>query len=550
MGRMRLQVAITLLAVTILVGVVGYLAFSATTDTAADYGGTYVEGLAGNPETINPLLSWANPVDRDLVALIFTGLTRVNGRGEIVPDLAERWEISPDGITYTFHLRQDVLWHDGAPFTADDVVYTFNVVQHPEFQGERALGYLWRTVVVEKVDDYTVRFSLREPYAPFLDHTTLGIVPMHILGGVAAEHLGGSQFNVEPVGTGPFRLEELSARRALLVANTDFYRERAYLDRIEFVFYPDDAAMFEGRRRGEVQGIARVLPQHLAAVRRDRDLTLYTAPLSGHNTIYLNLDRGVFQDPAVRQAMMWALDRQGLVDEILDGQGIVLHSPILPHSWAYDANVTRYGYDPKRAIATLEARDWFDDDGDGVRERAGVLLEFTLLVNDDSQRIKLVQAISDQLEAVGIRAVPQVVTWESLRDDIVPLRRYDAILLGIQGLLPDPDPYPYWHSSQVSEWGFNFSNWNNAQADTLLQDARLTTDREARRQLYREFQDLYARQVPSLLLYQPVHNCAVASAVRGVQVGPMVTSSDRFAHVTDWYLATQRLINGEAVGAP
>jgi len=353
MGRMRLQVGITLLAVAILVVVVGYLAFSAATDPVPDYGGTYVEGVVGNPKYINPLLSHSNNVDQDLVALLFTGLTRPDGRGEIVPDLAERWEVTPDGIVYTFFLRQDVVWHDGAPFTADDVVFTFSTIQDPEFPGARMLYDMWRTVVIEKVDAHTVRFILREPHAPFLDHTTLGIIPVHILGGIPAGRLGESQFSVEPVGTGPFRLEEISAQRAVLASNASFYAGRPYLDRIELRFYQDDAAVYEARRNGEVQGIARVLPQHLASVRRDDDLTLHNAPLAGHNVVYLNLDRGAFQDPAVRQAMMWALDRQRLVDEILKGQGIVLHSPILPHSWAYDSNVPRYDYNVKRAISTL-----------------------------------------------------------------------------------------------------------------------------------------------------------------------------------------------------
>lgn len=546
MGRIRLQVVITLVAVAVLVVVVGYLALSVTTDTVADYGGTYVEGVAGNPQYINPLLCHFNAVDQDLVGLLFSGLTRSNGRGEIVPDLAERWEVSPDGITYTFFLRQDVTWHDGAPFTADDVVYTISTIQDPEFPGIESLSDLWRTVVVERVDAYTVRFILREPYAPFLDHTTLGLLPFHILGGVSAQHLPEAKFNVEPVGTGPFSLVEISAQHAVLANYPGFYRERSYVDRIELLFYPEDAAVFEARRRGEIQGIARVLPQHLSMVRADEDLTLYNAPLSGHTAVYLNLDRGLFQDPAVRQAMMWALDRQGLVNAILGGQGIVLHSPVLPHSWAYDDDVTRYDYNPRRAISALEGHNWYDDDEDGVRERSGVRLEFTLVTNDDPVRTQLVTAIAEQLAYVGIRVTPQVVTWDELTA-LLPTRRYDAVLLGFQGLPPDPDPYPYWHSSQAMEQGFNFSNWSSAQADTLLQEARVTSDRERRRALYSEFQRLFAEQVPALLLYQPVHSYAVSSAIHGVQVGPMMTQADRFWSVDRWYMATQRVVDD---GAP
>jgi len=546
MGRIRLQVLITLLAIVVLVGAIGYLAFSVTTVVVPDYGGTYVEGIAGNPQAINPILSQQNPVDRDLVALIFNGLTRVGGQGEIVPDLAEDWDISADGTAYTFFLREDVLWHDGAPLTANDVVFTINAIQHPGYQGSPTLAELWRSVVVEQLDTYTVRFLLREPYAPFLDYTTVGILPVHILGSVPIETLGDSQFSASPIGTGPFMVAEVSARHIVLEANPEYFRGRPYLDRVEFIYYPNEQAVFEARKRGEVAGIARVLPEHLRAVSDDPGLTLYSAPISGYTLIFLNLDRGVFQDPAVRRAMMLALDRQELVDDILGGQGIVIHSPILPDSWAYDQNVLQYNHDRHKAIVTLEEAGWFDDNGDGVRERGSQALTFALATNDDPTRVRLIHAVSEQLAAVGIRAEPQVVGWDELTTQMLPTRRFDAVLSEWQGLPPDPDPYPFWHSSQATEGGWNVASYISEQADLLLQDARTTNSREQRLELYRRFQELFSQDVPSLLLYQPVYNYAVDEVVQGVQVAPMIDGSQRFATIQGWYIATQRMLYSEA----
>lgn len=546
MGRIRLQVMITLLAILVLVGAVGYLAFSVTTVVVPDYGGTYVEGIAGNPQAINPILAQQNPVDRDLVALIFNGLTRVGAQGTIMPDLAEDWDISADGTTYTFYLRQDVLWHDGAPFTANDVVYTINAMQNPNYPGSPALAELWRSVVVEQLDTYTVRFLLREPYAPLLDYTTIGILPVHILGSVPVEALGDSQFNAKPIGTGPFMVAEVSARHIALQANPEYFRSRPYLDRIEFIYYPNDQAVFEARKRGEVAGIARVLPEHLQAVRDDPDLTLYSAPLSGYTLIFLNLDRGVFQDPAVRRAMALALDRQQLVDDILGGQGIVIHSPILPDSWAYDENVRQYTHDPRKAVVALEEAGWFDDNGDGVRERGSQVLAFTLATNDDPTRVRLIHAVSEQLAKVGIRATPEVVGWDELTTEMLPTRRFDAVLSEWQGLPPDPDPYPFWHSSQAMEGGWNVASYISEQADLLLQDARTTNVRDQRIELYRRFQELFSEDMPSLLLYQPVYNYALDKNVQGVQVAPMIDGSQRFSTVSSWYIATQRMLFSEA----
>ena len=547
MGRIRLQVVVALLTIALLLVVTGYAAFSVTTVRVPKAGGTYVEGVAGNPHAINPILCQSNPVDRDLVSLIFTGLTRVNEKGEIIPDLARDWEVTRGGTAYTFHLREDVVWHDGAPFTADDIVFTVSTIKDPDFRGAPSLSEMWRTVVVEKIDAYTVRFVLREPFAPFIDYTTVGMLPAHILGSASVGALEESKFNANPIGTGPFKVGEVSARRIRLVANHDFYRSTPYLERLEFIFYPNAPSVFEARGRGEIDAISRVLPQHLEPIRQDDTLNLYSAPLSGYNMVFLNLDRGIFQERAVRQAMMWALDRQALVDDVLEGQGIVTHSPILPRSWAYYAQVPKYDHDPKKAIATLEEAGWFDDDGDGARERGNLTLEFEIATNkDDPTRVALIEAISEQLAVVGIRAVPRTVSWEELVGQMLRLRRFDAVLSGWQNLPPDPDPYPYWHSSQANEDGLNFANYMSEEADAILAQARATTEKERRVALYRTFQELFARDVPSLLLYQPVYNYAVDARVNDVQVGPMFDSSDRFRTIDRWYVETERMLYSEA----
>ena len=368
MGRIRWQTIIALISILLLGALLGYTAYTLTTVVVPDYGGTYVEGVAGNPTSINPLLQ-NNELDRDLVSLVYSSLTVVDEQGEIIPELARRWEISEDGLSYTFYLRQDVRWHDDAPFTADDVVATIRAIQDPGFQGLPDVAEPWLPVTVEKLDTHTVRFILREPFAPFLDYSTVGILPAHLLASVSAVSLPSAQFNLRPVGTGPFMLSEISARHVILEANPHWYRRRPYLDKIEFVFYPDYPSIFAAHVRGEVAGISRVWPDYLDDVREDKALNLYSAPLSGYTLVFLNLSRAPFEEREVREALLLALDRQGLVDDVLGGQGIVVHSPIMPHSWAYDEDLPRHGYDPERAADVLESAGWIDADGDGVRER-------------------------------------------------------------------------------------------------------------------------------------------------------------------------------------
>jgi peptide/nickel transport system substrate-binding protein len=253
-----------------------------------------------------------------------------------------------------------------------------------------------------------------------------------------------------------------------------------------------------------------------------------------------------FQSKEVRQALLYALDRQKIIDQILDGQGLVVHSPIMPDSWAYDQNIKKYGYDPDQAKALLDQAGWVDSDGDGIREKEGIKLEFGLLTNDDPTRVKIIEEIARQWAAVGVKAGPQTSGVSGLvRDFLVP-RRYDAILTQWQELPPDPDPYPLWHSTQGQGEGQNYTGFAHREADQIMEEARRITDQTRRMELYHRFQQIFADEVPALLLYHPVYSYAIDKRVRGVQIAPMIDPSDRFRTLTDWYVLTRRVILSEA----
>jgi peptide/nickel transport system substrate-binding protein len=543
---MRWQVVIAALAVFLILALTAYTAYNTTTILVPDYGGTYIEGVAGNPRYINPLLSTYNDVDRDLAALVFNGLTKADQHGQIRQDLADRWEISKDNLSYTFHLRRDVRWHDGTPVTADDVVFTVDVLRLPDFQGPPGLAELWRTVKVERLDRHTVRFTLAEPFAPFLSHTTIGLLPAHLLKDVPAKLLPDHPFNMHPVGSGPFRVSEVTSQHAVLVANTDFYAGRPYLDKIEFVFYPDYPSVVAAYRRGEIHGISRVPPEYLSGVLAEDNLKLFFPPLSGYGLVFLNLERPIFQEREVRQALLWALDRQKIIDQILEGQALVANGPVMPLSWAYEADARQYTYDPAKAEALLEEAGWNDEDGDGVREKGELRLQFAVLTNDDATRIKIINELTRQWAQVGIRAVPQTAGVAGVVRDFLAPRDYDAIVYEWQRLPTDPDPYPQWHSTQSFGAGQNFAGYSNEQADLIMEEARQTTDPQRRATLYRQLQHILAEDVPALPLYHPVYGYAIDERVHDVQVGPMQDGPDRFRTITQWYIATRRVIVSEA----
>ena len=555
--HLRWQVVITLLGIALLGSLLAYLTFTFATVIVPGAGGTYVEGLAGSPQYINPILCQYDQVDRDLCSLIFNGLTRLNERGEVVPDLAERWEISDDFLAYTFSLRHDVRWHDEVPFSADDVVFTVQAMQDPDYRGASYLAELWRSVEVAKVDSHTVKFTLKEPFAPFLYYTTIGILPAHLLAEVPAESLPNDPFNLHPIGTGLFQVEEVTAEHALLQANPLFYGPQPYLNKIEFRFYPNHESVLGAYERGEVQGISRVLPQDLLqAVEANSGLQLFSAQLTGYTLILLNLQDSelpFFQEKLVRQALLYAIDRQELVDRVLEGQGLVAHSPILPETWAYANGVAEYEHSHERAKDLLNEAGWLtpthssmmaDDairEGNGsVREKAEVKLAFTLLTDDDPLHVELAEEIARQWEAIGVKATPRTIGSGLVREFLHP-REFEALLIDLE-LRGDPDPYPLWHSTQAEGEGQNYAGFVSYEADKLLEEARCTTDSGRRAELYRRFQEIFADEVPSLLLYYPIYTYAVDEKVKGVQLGPMGDPSDRFRNVTEWYIVTKRVI--------
>ena len=510
-------------------------------------GGAYIEGVLGFSDTINPIYSArmvaTNPVDQDLSTLVFDGLTALDESGRLSPALASEWDVSEDGMRYEFRLREDVKWHDGAPFTAADVAFTVQAMQDPDYQGDPSLGELWRNVTVEQLDQYTVRFTLGEPFPSFLQYTIIGILPVHLLGNVAAADLLYHDFsNHHPVGTGMFMVDEVDADQVVLAANPEYWGPKPYVDRVEFWFYSDWDGLLQDYERGEILGMHPPGVEELSGLAGMPGLRFYSAQSAGYTLVYLNLAQEslpFFQQKEVRQALLYALDRQGMVDQVLQGQGLVADSPILPITWAYDPGVRKYGFDPERAIGLLDAAGWLDSDGDLIRDKDGVELAFTLQASDDPVMTRMAEELARQWRAVGVDATIRAVSRDAAIH-FVRNRNFDAALVEIE-LTGDPDPYPLWHSTQ-GESGQNFSGFASEEADLVMEDARRTTDPAQRFDLYSAFQQIFAEEVPSLLIYYPIYVYAVDEQVHDVQLSPLMHTSDRFRNIHEWYVRTEEIV--------
>jgi peptide/nickel transport system substrate-binding protein len=378
-----------------------------------------------------------------------------------------------------------------------------------------------------------------------------------LLDQVSAAELDQHPFNRAPIGTGLFMLNAAKSKADRLVLDANPYHrlwEKTRLDHVEFRFYSSHEHALAAYESGEVMGVSGILAEDMPRARVNPDMRLLSARLSGLSLIVLNLDSAdapFFQDQSVRQALLYGLDRQGLIDEVLSGQGLVLDSPIMPQSWAYDEKITTYTYDPEKAIALLVDAGWaLPDDSRrafeelsaedvGVRTKLDVRLEFTLVTHDIPDRVALAHAVAEQWEEIGARVHVQPLSLSDLTLEYLDPREFDAALVQLK-LPVDPDPYPLWHSTQV-EGGQNYGGFVDRDADEAIEVARMMTDQGRRAELYRQFQEVFAERVPALLLYQPIYTFGVDRQVRNVQIAPMPDPSGRFRSIWQWEVLEKEL---------
>lgn len=511
-------------------------------------GGIYIEGLVGSLGRLNPLLDWANPADQDVNRLIFSGLVRFDARGNPQPDLAESWGVSLDGLQYNVTLREGLTWHDGQPLTAADVAFTIELMRNPALPLPEDIRTLWQTVEVNAFDDQHVQFILPTAFSPFLDYLTFGVVPEHILGEMDASQIMNAPFNLEPIGSGPYRFDDLlnedgGVTGVLLTAWNEYYLERAFIEQIVFHYYETSEAAYAAYLAGEVLGISFVDGQILDEVLADPTLNIYSTRLPRVTMVILNLgnaDVPFLQDVKVRQALQQGLNRQWIIDEYLNGQGFVADGPILPGTWAYNDTQPHTPFDADKAVVLLkEAGYVIPAEGGQVRSKDGIALEFELAHPDTALHTQIAESIRDNLAALGVQMTLVAVPYDQLISDYLEPRTYEAALVDLNlAHSPDPDPYPFWHQAAATG-GQNYSKWDDRRASEYLEQARVSVNQAQRARLYRNFQNHFAREVPALLLYYPIYNYAISSQVRGVSVGPIFESSDRFSNVIEWFLITR-----------
>lgn len=545
--------AVALAGVVLALGILGYRFFAANQTAVAAIGGEYTEGLLGTPQYLNPLYAVASDTDTDITSLVFSGLMRWDPQDGLVPDLASTYTISEDQKTYTFTLRDNATWHDGSPVTAQDVVFTMQAIQNPEYHSPLAVSL--GGAGVEAPDEKSVIFTLSEPFAPFLSTLTVGILPSHVWENIAPSSAPLAMLNLEPIGSGPYKYEKLSKyqngtiRSLSLVRNKDFYRGAPYIERISFNFYQDATELMNALRNKNVQGASYITYEDAQTLTDDRALQVLYPALPQITAAFLNDSHAkLLSDSKVRKALNLATNKDALVADVLGGQGRVISSPILPGMPGYDASVGATTYDEAGAIALLESAGYTLSEGSAVRTKGGTALALTLTTVDTPELNAVAAKLKEMWTKVGVEVTIVTVDQQTLQNDTLKNRNYDVLLTGeLYGA--DGDPYAFWHSSQVTYPGLNLAQFTSRKVDDAIESARGTSDAAIRATSYATVASVIAEEFPAVFLYQPTYAYVTTSKIKGIALPAITIPADRFADVTEWYIRTRNVFSRKEMPA-
>ena len=514
-------------------------------------GGVYTEALIGSMSRLNPLLDRNNSADRDVDRLLFSGLIKFDSRGIPRPDLASSWGTSQDGTIYNFSIRPNAVWHDGQAITTDDVIFTIDLIKSEISFYPQDVKALWDEVEIRRLDEKTMQFRLPEPFVPFLDYLTFGLLPQHILGAVPADQILNAEFNLNPVGSGPYQFDHLLVDNGqitgvVLTIFDGYYAQEPYIPQVVFRYYSSSSAALDAYQQGEVLGISQITNNVLDAALAEENLSLYTSRRPELSLVLFNLNNGevpFLQEVAIREALLTGLNRQRMINDLLRGQAIPADGPILPGSWAFYEGTEHIDYDPTEATNMLKREGYIiPAEGGDVLTKDGQRLAFNLLHANDPMHTALAEYIQRDWAQLGVQVTLVPMPYEQLIYENLTARQYQAALVDLNlSYTPDPDPYPFWHQAEAVG-GQNYSQWDNRVASEYLERARITADLNERARLYRNFQVIFEQELPALPLYFPTYTFAVDVQVDGVQAAPLYDTSDRLSNIADWYLVTRRAL--------
>jgi peptide/nickel transport system substrate-binding protein len=513
-------------------------------------GGTLTEGVVGNPRFINPVLALSQ-ADKDMTSLVYSGLLKANPNGSLVNDLADTIDISPDSLTYKIHIKPGAHFQDGIPVSADDVVFTIQKITDSNLKSP--LFGDWAGVSVAAIDNETVTFTLKSPYAPFINNLTLGILPKHIWQNVTDDEFSFSQFNSLPVGSGPYKIENVERDSGGI---PNYYQLEPseggsgapYIAHLVFHFYPSEESLVNAYEAGDIQSLAGISPENAEALKK-LGANVLAAPLPRIFAVFYNQGQNkALLDPAVRKALDLGTPKEDIVKKILGGYGTAVDAPLPPdlYSWT-GTRATTSDY----AVRLLSAQNILANAG-WTKNASGVLvkksksgtitLSFTLSTSDNPELKATADILKEAWTNLGADVDIQIFDSGDLNQNVIRPRHYDALLFG-EVVGRAIDVYPFWHSSERNDPGLNIALYANSKVDKALEAARSETDPKKREADYKTFATEIATDMPADFLYTPSFLYVVPKTVSEVNLGKLGSPEDRFLGIQNWFIETDNVWN-------
>ncbi|MFV1956966.1 MAG: peptide-binding protein [bacterium] len=497
-------------------------------------GGWLVHRLSSEPATLNPVTAtdiYEGTVNRFIYESL---LERDNKTLELVPLLAESWEVSQDKLQYIFTLREGLKWQDGTPLTSRDVVFTFDTIKDPKVDAPHLRNYFRNLEKVEALDDRKVRFTYSEPYFKTLEMVGgMSILPKHIFSdGDFNTHPAGRK----PMGSGPYRFVKWdTGREIILERNEDYWGDKPHLKKMAFKIITDETVSLQVLKRGEMDLMGLTPIQWVRQTKGKKFTRMFDKLqyyLPGYSFIGWNQKRPFFSDSRVRKAMTMLIDRELILEKLRYGFGRVVTGNFFYESPDYDKEIEPWPYDPEKAKKLLDEAGWKDTDGDGIRDRNGTPFRFEFTFSSGSQFAEQMATIlKDSLEKTGIEMNIRPLEW-ALFTKVLDDRTYDSVILGWR-LGVEADPFQVWHSSQA-ERGSNFVGFKNAEADRIIEEARVTFDKTKRIKMYRRFHRILHDEQPYTFLFVSKSLVALNKRFENVTVYPLGLDP------TEWYVPLGR----------
>jgi peptide/nickel transport system substrate-binding protein len=506
------------------------------------YGGELVEGLVGQPQFINPILSLNSNVDTDISRLVYAQLLKFDAEGNLIPDLAaELPEVSADQRTYTLKLKPDLKWSDGKSLLADDVLFTIETIQDADF--ESPLRPNWARVKVEKKDDLTLTFTLREVSVSFMNNFAVGIMPKHLWEGLTPRNFRLSDSNLKPIGAGPYSVREIkktsdgTIKSITMRANQNYYQGSPYITTFTFRFYDNYDGLINAYQGKEIQSLGYVPFDKNAFLNENDKMSQYRVNLPQYQAVFFNLPKNpILAEKAVRQALWLSTDRSNIINEVYNGNAAPAYGPILPGSIGYNESIEQSVHlNLEEAAGILDKAGWVLNPETNVRMKKDKPLEFNLVLSGHLVlNVKTAQLLENQWEKLGAKVNLVVVGPAELENQYIRPRSFDALLFS-ENVGADPDPFPFWHGTQTHDPGLNLSGFVNTEADKLLTEARQTSDQNIRGKNYSRFQEIINSELPAIFLARSLYIYNVPKKVGGIELEDIVNPSERFLDINHWY---------------